>query len=112
MNNKNALIPINNSRWYKIKRFLRIGRNNEKIQQNSNSETNEKFENSILINEVENQGQLLAHGLMAGAMNVDDLNDKQLDEMLVYFRDYVKTLEEELNTINAKILELRMENER
>lgn len=120
MKNKNALIPIKNSKWYKIKRFFNKNFNRDKNNKENEISISKKKEDTNIENQVisdkkeniENSGIKLAQKLMSGQTDIDNLTNNQVDEMIVYFEEYVKSLEEELEDIVSRIEKIKKERDR
>lgn len=120
LKNKNALIPIKNSKWYKIKRFFNKNFNRDNNNKENEISISKKKEDTNIENQVisdkkeniENSGIKLAQKLMSGQTDIDNLTNNQVDEMIVYFEEYVKSLEEELEDIVSRIEKIKKERDR
>ena len=111
---KNALIPTNTI-WYKIyvffrKRFFNNYKNKEIDNSRQVIERENDFEQNILktkeIKDINNKRQL-AKKLMDGEINIDDLTDVQINEMIIFFKQYINEKKEELDEIKSDIIKLQ-----
>jgi len=108
---KNELIQTDGV-WYKIKRFFK---NLFSKKKESNVNQVEVFENKEVNNnlkekfEIENNKKELADKLLCGEILTCELNEKETDDMLEYFKNDINNIDTELEKIKKHILFMKQE---
>lgn len=114
---KNALIPTNTP-WYKFQAFFRkiFSRFEKKYDEPTQIvRRNNDFEERILLkNQIEamNVNRELAEKLINKQVSVDTLTASQVDEMVVYFKQYIDVKSNELEVLKKNIVRMHYENEK
>ena len=99
--------------WYKIKNSF----NTNKSDFINESSSIEKIESQTFINnlsvkeEIENQNRkkAMANRIIKREISIYDLEDQEIDEMIDYFTDDIKNIDEELIKIKENIRRMKQE---
>ena len=98
---------------YKIQSFFRrlLKRNKKKKNENSNEIKNNFNETISYKKEIEEfqSKEKMAQKLLVGELKPENLNDKEVDEMIEYFKQDIEKQKKELERIKCHILKMKQE---
>ncbi len=104
--------------WYKIKKFFKgiFSKNNNVMEESHYAEIDEDkndFSQNIFLDknvEEEIKRITLANNLMNKKVNIESLSEKQVSEMIVYFENYINSMDRQLNEIKEDIIKIKRDN--